>query len=158
MFKWLAKRKDEDGVASDMARARALLPILRLRLDKEGSAAARAYGRGVTEVADALARALGLAEVEVMSAENLASDQLIAAFRDIAAAEERCREYLDSDSERARQGAANLSFGCQIFLHLYRMRLHERTAPEEQRGEARAIADTFANLARVLKQIGATPP
>jgi hypothetical protein len=39
--------------------------------------------------------------------------------------------------------------------HLYRMRLHGLSAPEERRAEANAIADTYANLTRVLWQIGA---
>jgi hypothetical protein len=148
MLKWLSKRKVEDVVGNDIASARALIPSLRLKLDKEGPATARAYGEGLAEVARALAQALGRDVTLVLTGRDLDSNAIIAALRDIAASQERCRQYLDSDIARS------LSFGCLVLTHLYRMRLHALSAPEERRGEAGAVADTYANLTRVLWQIG----
>jgi hypothetical protein len=154
MLKWLSKRKVEDVVGNDIASARALIPSLRLKLDKEGPATARAYGEGLAEVARALAQALGRDVTLVLTGRDLDSNAIIAALRDIAASQERCRQYLDSDSEPVRDLARSLSFGCLVLTHLYRMRLHALSAPEERRGEAGAVADTYANLTRVLWQIG----
>lgn len=155
MAKWWSKRsKAQDVIGDDMASARALLPSLRLKLDKEGVAAARSYGEGVVEVAQALARTLGREIDTILVAGHLAPGQLSAALSDIAAAQERCRTYWDSPSAEARDAARRLAFGCLVFLHLYRMRLYAISAPEERRAEAGALADTYANLTRVLWQIG----
>jgi hypothetical protein len=153
MLKWLSKRKVEDVVGEDIATARALIPSLRLKLDKEGPATARAYGDGLAEVTRALAKALGRDVAPILAARDLDANTIIAALRDIAATQERCRQYLDSDSEAVRELARKLSFGCLVLTHLYRMRLHALSAPEERRGEAGAVADTYANLTRVLWQI-----
>jgi hypothetical protein len=42
-----------------------------------------------------------------------------------------------------------------MFSHLYRMRLHEFTAPGERRAEAGALASSYASLAQALFQIPA---
>jgi hypothetical protein len=158
MFNWFAKPQVEDVVGNDMASARALLPSLRLKLDKEGVSAARAYGEGVASVARALARSLGRGVSEVLDGRTLDAAVIAAVSRDIAASQERCREHLRSDREATRELADKLAFGCLVFSHLYRMRLHALTAPEERRAEASALADTYANLAGVLWQIGAEAP
>jgi|tagenome__1003787_1003787.scaffolds.fasta_scaffold20757589_2 hypothetical protein len=155
MLKWWSNRNAVDVVGDDMASARALLPSLRLKLDKEGVAAARVYGEGLTEVAQALARTLGIEVDAILSGRGLGPNRIAAVLRDITAAQERCRQYLDSPRETAREEARKLAFGCQVMAHLYRMRLHGLSAPEERRAEANAIADTYANLTRVLWQIGA---
>ena len=154
MVKWWSNRNAVDVIGDDMASARALLPSLRLKLDKEGVAAARSYGEGLAEVAQALARTLGLGIDAVLAGRDMGRDRIGAALRDITAAQERCRQYVDSPNENARNAARRLAFGCVVLTHLYRMRLHALSAPEERRAEAAALADTYANLTRVLWQLG----
>lgn len=154
-MRWWSNRNAVDVIGDDMASARALLPSLRLKLDKEGVVAARSYGEGLAEVAQALARTLGLGIDSVLAGRDLGRDRIGAALRDITAAQERCRQYLDSPNENARNAARKLAFGCLVLTHLYRMRHHSLTAPEERRTEASALADTYANLTRVLWQLGA---
>src|SRR3954447_26815577 len=156
MVKWWSNRSAVDVIGDDMASARALLPSLRLKLAKERVAGPRGYGEGLAEVAQALSRTLGLGVDPVLAGRNMGRDRISTALRDITAAQERCREYLDSPNEDARDAARKLAFGCLVLTHLYRMRLHSLTAPEERRAEARALADTYANLTRVLWQLAGT--
>lgn len=151
---WLSKRKVEDVVGNDLARARALLPSLRLKLDKGGALAARTHGEGVEEVAQALARSLGAGLADVLVARSSDPNLIAAAAEDIAAAQERCREYQSAENEKARQLARKLDFGCMVFAHLYRMRLHALTAPAERRADASALADSYASLTKTLVQTG----
>jgi hypothetical protein len=152
MLHWRSNHKIEDAVQQDIERARAVLPVLRLKLDKEGHAA-RSYGEGVVEVSKALARALGVPFDDALSGASLDADQLSVAARDLRAAEDRCREHLDGENEAARDLAGKLIFGCQIVSHLYRLRLHALSAGEQASGEVEALAETYANLTRVLSDV-----
>lgn len=143
---WLSKRTVADDVDIEIARARALLPPLCLKLDMGGSLAARTHGEGVEDVARALATSLGADVTGVLSAGGLNAEHVAAAAKDIAAAQERCRQYRSAETEKARRLARKLDFGCMVFSHLYRMRLHALIGEDARRSEAAAIADGYANL------------
>lgn len=151
---WLSKRPVDDVVGSDIAKARALLPSLRLKLDMGTSLAARTHGEGVEEVGRALATALGAEVTDVLNASTLDPDLIVAATKDIAAAQVRCREYQAAENERARQLARKLDFGCMVFSQLYKMRLHALAADHERGADASAIADGYASLITSLYRGG----
>jgi hypothetical protein len=157
MLHWRSNQKTADTVQRDIERARAVLPMLRLKLDKEGAAAARASGEGVVEVAQALARALGVPFEVALPCRTLEADQLVAAIRDLEAAQECCREYADGTNAAARELATKLRFGCEILTHLYRLRLHALSTENPAREEIEALAETYANLTRVLSDIAQRP-
>jgi hypothetical protein len=159
MLHWPSKsnQKTDELVQADIERARAVLPSLRLKLDKGGAAVARDYGEGVVEVAQGLARALGVGVDVAQAGHPLRPEQLVAAVADLAASEERCREHLGGRSRAGRALAARLLFACQIFAHLYRLRLHAHSVPEDRREEVEGLAETYVSLTRVLAEIGAKP-
>jgi hypothetical protein len=157
MLNWLSQRKAEDVVGHDIVNARSLIPVLRLKLDKGGAPAARVYGEGIVEVAELLAHCRGLSGMNALAGQGLSVEQLDATYRDLVASAERCRSYLDSDNPVARAAADRLAMACLVFSHLYRLRFHARQAPEERRVEADALADTYANLTRVLAELGTGP-
>ena len=148
MFGWFSKPKPIDQVSIDIANARALLPKLRLQLDKAGIPALP-DAQGVAEVAQALAYAYDLPVTDVLVA-RVTAEQAAAICRDIDAAQARCSEYLSSTNAEARALAEALVAGCTVFSHLYRMRLHHLQGPEERRAEAGEMASGFADIAQAL--------
>jgi hypothetical protein len=157
MLHWRSNQKTSDTVQRDIERARAVLPMLRLKLDKEGAAAARVSGEGVVEVARALAHALGVPFDAALQCRSLDADQLVAAIRDLEAAQECCREYANGTNAAARELATKLTFGCEILTHLYRLRLHASSAVDPARKEIEALAEIYANLTRVLSDVAQRP-
>jgi hypothetical protein len=152
MFPWFSKPKPIDVVSVDIANARALLQKLRLQLDQAGTRTSLSYRQGVVEVSNGLAHALDLSVSDVLGG-RVRADQAAAVCRDIDAAQAQCQEYLSSSNKEARALAGTLLFGCTVFSHLYRMRLHQFTAHGEQRAEAGALASSYANLAQALFQM-----
>ena len=153
MLHWRANHRGEDDVRRDVENARAMLPILRLKLDKEGPAVARLYGEGLVEVSRALAHALDVPTEQALSGSDLNLDQIAAASRDLQAAEDRCREHLSGGTDASRALAAQLIFGCKILARLYRLRRHALSAEGPARGEAESLAASYADMSRVLSDI-----
>jgi hypothetical protein len=154
MVRWFSKPKPIDVVSVDIANARALLQKLRLQLDQVGTRTSPSYRQGVVEVSYGLAQAFDLSVSDVLGG-TVTAAQAAAICQDIEAAQARCHEYLTSDNEEARELASTLLFGCTVFSHLYRMRLHQFTAPGERRADAGALAASYASLAQALSQIPA---
>jgi hypothetical protein len=153
MLHWRTNQRNEDAVRRDIESARALLPTLRLKLDKEGPAVARRYGEGLVEVSEALAHALGVSPEHALCCSQLEIDQITAANRDLQASEVRCRQHLSGGNDASRALAGKLVFGCQVLSHLYRLRLHAVSAEGLARSEAEALAETYASMTGLLSEI-----
>jgi hypothetical protein len=106
-------------------------------------------------VSRGLAHAFDLSVSDVLSARVTAA-QAGAICRDIDAAQARCQEYLSSSHEDARKLAGTLLLGCTVFSHLYRMRLHQLTGPNERRPEAGELASSYARTCEALFEVAGT--
>jgi hypothetical protein len=106
-------------------------------------------------VSRGLAHAFDLSVFDVLKARVTAA-QAGAMCRDLDAAQARCQEYLSSDNEEARALAGMLLLGCAVFSHLYRMRLHQLTGPNEWRPEAGELASSYVRICEALFEIAGT--
>jgi len=151
MFRWFSKAKPADQVSLDLTNARAFLPKLRLKLDTGGPPTMLSYRQGLAEVCRSLAYAHRVPIPDVLAA-RVTADQATRISRDLGAALAKCQAHLNDPNEAARALAETFLAGCTMFSHLYRMRLHELTAPDAQQAEAGRLAQSYANVVQTLLQ------
>src|SRR5215217_7465580 len=135
MFRWFSKPRTTDQVSIDLTNARAFLPKLRLKLDTGGPPTMSSYRQGLAEICSSLAYAHQVPIPDVLAA-RVTAEQASRISRDLDAAVAKCQAHLNNPNEAARALAGTFLAGCTVFTHLYRMRLHELTAPVGQRAEA----------------------
>jgi len=151
MFRWFSKPKQVDQFSIDLTGARAFLPTLRLKFDTADAPNRSTYRDGLSDVGVALAYAYALPVADILAA-SVPAAKASAMCRDIDAALVRCQSHLTSSDARTRALAARFVAGCTVFSHLYRMRLHELTAPAEHRAEAARLAASYATVVQELLQ------
>lgn len=134
----------------DLARAKRALPSLRLRLDMASPEKRESLRSGLSEVIAAAAETLAVPSADALSAKGLDLQQIQQARNDLERAFAACSHSLGSTSPSERQHAARLSFGCELMLLIYTMRVQALSGPVECRTEARKLADVLGELAVTL--------
>jgi hypothetical protein len=151
MFRWFSRSQPVDQISIDLTNARAFLPKLRLQFDTADAATRSTYSQSLVEIGTALAYAYALPVADVLAA-RVTAEKASVMSRDIDAALARCRTYVASPDEPTSAMAARFVAGCTILSHLYRMRLHELTAPVERRAAAAELGASYVTAVRELVQ------
>ena len=151
MLKWLMRKK----IAAEVADARSAIITMRLKLHKEGPESTRVYGEGIGETAGLLAERFKISLPSAIEARGLNWQQLDDAARDLIKSTQTMRQHLKSEVEPVRTAAHKATAGGTIFYYLYRLRFLATQAPEEQKAEVVRVADSCAEFARIMAEIGA---
>jgi hypothetical protein len=155
MLRWLLKKKMKSVLENELTDAMSVLSSMRKLLHKEGSELTMIYGQGIGETAGLLAQRFHISVPNAIEGKGLDWRQLDDAYRDLIKGIETMRPPLQSKSNTTRTEAQKTTAGGVIFSYLYRLRFLKTQAPEKQTAELILAAETYAQFARLMAEIGA---
>jgi hypothetical protein len=155
MLKWLLRNKTTAAIDKDIDDARSALTAMHLLFQKEGPKVTRVYADGVGKTAGLLAKGFRISVPDAIEARELDGQQLKDARRYLTKIMELARPHLRSESEAMRVEARKQAAGGVILSHLYRLRCLTAQAPDEQKARLTQAAETYAQFAHIMSEIGA---
>ncbi len=152
MLKWYFRKRIDKNIED----AKRTLAEMRQQIRKGGSVLAIANGEGIGGTAGLLAERFNISVPNALECSGLDRQQLYDGYRVLAKAMETMRPHLRSESEPTRIEAMKMTAGGAIFTTLFRLRGLTTQAPdEEQRARVAEVAETYAQFARLMAEIGA---